>query len=294
MLTLNLMSMPEANSNALAKIPTPRTLLKRYGIFARKSLGQNFLADINIARKIVELSGVSPQETVIELGVGLGTLTCALAEKVSRVIGFEIDKNLINILEKENFLPENVEIRQGNILKLDYQRLFEEIAKPLILFGNLPYYLSSRLLWRLVEQRKIINFCTFMFQKEVAERLSAMPGSKNYGPLSVLLALTARVEKLMQLSPGCFYPSPEVHSTVVKITFLNKALPNEKVLVALLKAAFSKRRKKIAANLKPLGLTKDQAKQLLLSQGLSPDLRAEQIPPEKYLALACALEAKAS
>ncbi|OAG28558.1 16S rRNA (adenine(1518)-N(6)/adenine(1519)-N(6))-dimethyltransferase RsmA [Thermodesulfatator autotrophicus] len=279
--------MPEQPlKNSPSKIPSARELLRRYDLKAKKSLGQNFLADPRIAQKIVALSGLPEEKIVVELGVGLGTLTYALAQKAQKVIGFELDQNLIEILEKESFLTPTVEIRHGDILKLDYHALSEEIGQKLILFGNLPYYLSSRLLWELIQSRKNIDFCVFMFQKEVAERLLARPGHKNYGPLSILLALTAETEKLMDLSPGCFYPPPEVRSSLIKIKFLNDSLPNEKKLLQVLKASFANRRKKLATNLRALDLSKDEARNLLEEIDISPDARAEELPPEKFLALA--------
>ncbi|AEH46054.1 dimethyladenosine transferase [Thermodesulfatator indicus DSM 15286] len=279
--------MPEPTlKNSPSKIPLARELLRRYELKAKKSLGQNFLADPKIAEKIVSLSELPSGKTVVELGVGLGTLTYALAKVAKRVIGFELDQNLIEILEKERFLPPNVEIRHGDILKLDYQALAEEIGEKLIIFGNLPYYLSSRLLWNLIQERKDIDFCVFMFQKEVAERLMARPGTKDYGPLSVLLALTAKVKKLMELSPGCFYPPPEVRSSLIKIKFINNSLPNEKELLKVLKASFASRRKKLVTNLKALGLSKEEARNLLEEINVSSNARAEELSPEKFLALA--------
>ncbi len=284
--------MPEANSPATnLKFKSPASLLKHHGLRAKKRLGQNFLVDLNLARKIVELSQIPPNRPVVELGVGLGVLTLALAEKAPRVIGYEIDDELIRILEEENLLPPNVEIRKGDILKLDYSALAEELGEKLLLFGNLPYYLSSRLLYKLLEERKAWEFAVFMFQKEVAERLLARPGSKDYGQLSVWLALTCKVEKLLTLSPGNFYPPPEIYSTVVKITVLKEELPYERELTRLLKFAFASRRKKLLKNLKALGLPREELLKIFAELKLSPDVRAEEVEPEKFLALAERLSA---
>ncbi len=285
--------MPEPKSPVTANISTPPALLKRYGLKAKKGLGQNFLVDLNLARKIVALAGLPQEITVVELGVGLGTLTLALSEYFKRVVGYEIDEELLKVLKEEGFFPPNVEIRKGDILRLDYLRLAQELGGPLALFGNLPYYLSSRLLYKLLEERKAFKWAVFMFQKEVADRLLAEPKSKNYGQLTVYLKLTCRIKKLITLTPGCFYPPPEVHSTVVRIEVLNPTLPHEKTLKRLLKAAFSSRRKKLAKNLTTLGLKKAEILEIFEKTGLSGDVRAEEVPPEKFLALAENIEAKA-
>jgi len=287
--------MPEASSPNIprSEFPSPLTLLRKYGLRPRKSLGQNFLVNLSLAEKIVELSQVPRQATVVELGVGLGTLTYALAQRVRRVIGFELDEKLIKVLKAEGSLPENVELRAGDILKLDYRRLSAEIGHPLILFGNLPYYLSSRLTYKLLKEREALETAVFMFQKEVAERFVAKPGSKDYGQLSVLLGLMARVEWLLTLSPAHFYPRPEVSSAVLKLEFKPKRFAEEEQLFSLVKVAFAKRRKKLARNLTALGLSLTEAQDLLKEVGLSPDIRAEAVPPEGFLALAKALRAKA-
>jgi 16S rRNA (adenine1518-N6/adenine1519-N6)-dimethyltransferase len=144
-------------------------------------LGQNFLQSPALAAEIIRRAKVTPSATVVELGVGLGTLTCALARAFKRVIGFEIDERLLEILEKEKFLPENVELRKGDILRLDYRALARELGEPLTLFGNLPYYLSSRLVFRLLEERAALSLAVFMFQKEVAEPLPRALGAKLTG-----------------------------------------------------------------------------------------------------------------
>ena len=287
------MSTPEASSpDTSPEFPGPARLLRRYGLRAKKSLGQNFLVDLNLARKIVSLADLPPEGVVVELGVGLGTLTLALAEKARRVIGYELDETLLEILKNEGFLPENVELRHGDILSLDYRALAQELGQRLLLFGNLPYYLSSRLLYKLFEEREAVEQAVFMFQKEVAERLTASPGSKTYGPLSVLLSLAADVDWLLTLSPAHFHPRPEVSSAVLKIRFHPEPLPHEETLKRLLKAAFANRRKKLAKNLQALGLSKKEAEEMLAEVGLKPEVRAEEVPPKTFLELAARISSK--
>lgn len=281
--------MPEVVSRDIpSRPPGPKELLRRHGLRARKSLGQHFLARPEVAHRIVELADLSGLKTVVELGAGLGLLTFALAQHFPRVIAYELDERLLEILEKEAFLPPRVELRRGDILRLDYRALREEIGAPLVLFGNLPYYLSSRLLFRLYQEHSSLRACVFMFQREVAERLLAPPGSKSYGLLSVLTALLTQARRLLVLSPGHFYPPPEVSSAVVRLVFREVRCP--KNLFRVLKVAFSRRRKKLLRNLAtvwPEGPLREIFRELALPE----DLRAEALAPEKYLALAARLEA---
>ena len=279
--------MPEASCPVTkSKFQSPAQLLRRYGLKAKKSLGQNFLVSLEIARKIVALSEIPEGSVVVELAAGLGTLTLALAERAGRVIAYELDERLLEVLQKENFLPEQVILRKGDILSLDYASLAQELGQRLILFGNLPYYLSSRLLYRLLEERKHLSLAVFMFQKEVAERLLAPPGNRNYGPLTVYLSLTAEVKRLLTLSKNHFYPPPEVSSCVLKIIFNDIYFDCETFLKKLLKVSFAKRRKKLITNLKALGVRREVLEEIFQELGLGLNVRAEQVPPSKFLALA--------
>lgn len=282
--------MPEADSLDIpAKPPGPKELLARYGLRPRKSLGQHFLARYEVAQRIVELSGVSPEATVVELGAGLGILTQALARKVRRVIAYEIDPQLIAILEREAFLPSSkVELRRGDILKLNYSELFRETGQKLVLFGNLPYYLSSRLLFELYARSEAIALGVFMFQKEVVDRLLAPPGSKLYGLLSVLTALFTEPRRLMVLSPAQFYPRPEVTSAVIRLKFKEK-VPTLGIF-RLVKTAFSHRRKKLIRNLSALRIKPRVLEDIFRELEIPLEVRAEALPPEKYLLLAQRLE----
>ena len=283
------MSMPEASFlDIRAKPPGPKELLARHDLRPRKSLGQHFLARYEVAERIVELSGVDKEATVVELGAGLGILTHALAQRVRRVIAYEIDPQLMAILEREAFLPSNVEVRRGDILKLDYPELSREVGQRLVLFGNLPYYLSSRLLFELYERREAIALCVFMFQKEVVDRLLSPPGTKLYGILSVLTALLTEAKRLMNLSPAQFYPPPEVASAVIKLRFRDVDCPFD--LFRLIKTAFSRRRKKLIRNLSLLKIEPDLLEGIFRELDIPLDIRAEALPPEKYLLLARRLE----
>ncbi|MBX6423663.1 16S rRNA (adenine(1518)-N(6)/adenine(1519)-N(6))-dimethyltransferase RsmA [Thermosulfurimonas sp. F29] len=270
-----------------SKPPGPAELLRRHGLRPRKSLGQHFLRRPEAALRIVEAAALPPHETVVELGAGLGILTWALSLRFRRVIAYELDEKLLSVLRKENFLPSRVEIRRGDILRLDYAALRREVGRPLILFGNLPYYLSSRLLYRLYELHELFEAAVFMFQREVAERLLASPGGKNYGLLSVLTSLLTEARRLMLLSPGEFYPPPEVASAVVKLVFRREFLPEG--IFRLLKVAFSRRRKKLLRNLATVW-PEEAIREAFRDLGLAENIRAEAVGPEVYLELARRLE----
>ncbi|WP_168718941.1 16S rRNA (adenine(1518)-N(6)/adenine(1519)-N(6))-dimethyltransferase RsmA [Thermosulfurimonas marina] len=279
--------MPEVSFRALS-YPSPREILSAFGLSARKSLGQHFLRRPETALRLVEAAGVSGERPVVELGAGLGLLTWALARRFPRVIAYELDERLLALLPRVYPWPEGVEFRKGDILRLDYAALFRELSGPLRLFGNLPYYLSSRLLFRLYQEAPLFEVCVFMFQKEVVDRLLAPPGGRTYGILSVLTALLTRAERLLVLPPAEFYPPPEVSSAVVKLEFLGKEVPSG--LFRLLKAAFGRRRKKLLRNLETL-YPRERIIRAFEELGLSEKVRAEAVAPEIFLELALRLEA---
>ncbi|RUM89703.1 MAG: ribosomal RNA small subunit methyltransferase A [Thermodesulfatator sp.] len=279
--------MPEAPFRT-SPYPAPKEILTSLGLSARKSLGQHFLRHAETALRIVEKAGLPGEGPVVELGAGLGLLTWALAKHFPRVIAYELDERLLKILPRLYPWPEGVEFRQGDILRLDYAALSRELAGPLRIFGNLPYYLSSRLLFRLYQEASLFRVCVFMFQKEVADRLLAPPGSRSYGILSVLTALLTQAEKLLVLPPAEFFPVPEVASAVVKLTFKERRVPPE--LFRLLKGAFRHRRKKLCRNLQELYPLR-AVKRALGELGLPEHIRAEAVAPETFLKLALRLEA---
>lgn len=184
-----------------------------------KSLGQNFLVNPQIAARIVELSGIGPDDTVVEFGVGFGSLTIPLAARAARVIGLEIDAGIIKWHQDNAILPDHVTLIHQDLLKADLGDFFKQSGRRLRILANLPYSVSNPLLFRLIEHRQYLEFTVLMLQKEVAARLTAAVGTKSYGVLSVLLGSCATIEKLLELGPGQFHPRPKVDSTVVRITF---------------------------------------------------------------------------
>jgi 16S rRNA (adenine1518-N6/adenine1519-N6)-dimethyltransferase len=277
-----------------------KKILKAQKLAPSKKLGQNFLVHRQTSERIVELAEVTSHDTIIELGVGLGSLTQPLAEKVDKVIGIELDSGIVEYHKQQQDLPENVSLIHQDLLKADFHELANQTGGKLKIMANLPYSISNPLLFKLVETRDSMAWAVLMLQKEVGQRLTAQVGTKNYGVLSVLLAGIASVKTLMHVGPGHFHPRPKVDSVVVKITF-NPApertdrLPDHdrKLLRRLVNAAFQQRRKTLlnalsAANLD--GLDKASLAQLLPAIDIDPKIRAERLTIEDYVRLTIAVE----
>ncbi len=267
-----------------------RDFLARHGLAANRDLGQNFLVDSHVARRLVELAGVEAGEGVLEIGTGLGILTRALAERGARVVTLEIDAGVVRALEADAVLPESVTLLHADALEADLAALAERAGSPLRLVANLPYSVSGPLLRRILDLRERLLDWSVMLQRDVALRLLAEPGSRDYGSLAVLHRLLVRVSRGMDLSPRCFFPVPKGRSTFVRVeprsdvTLSNVELAR---LETLARAAFSKRRKTLANALRDhLGA---EAAERIAACGVDPGLRAQQLEPETFLALSRAL-----
>ena len=255
---------------------------------ARRSLGQNFLVHKGTCETIARLSGLKNDDSVIELGPGLGALTRVLAPIAKRVIGIELDRRLIEYVEaRERFAP-NVEIRNQDMLRISYGDLSEELGSRLKIIGNLPYNISSQILFKLIDERDYVEFAVLMFQKEVADRLLSGPGTKDYGVLSVIAGCCADISRLLNIPPGLFRPKPKVVSTVIKIRFRPPLSPVRDFgfFSSVVKAAFSKRRKKLSNALKGLadideGLILDA----MATCGIRGSQRAEELTVADFVCL---------
>lgn len=269
-------------------MPNPRAILAKYQIRPLKRLGQSFLSDPNVIRKIVEVSDIRSDETVVEIGAGLGFMTALMAKRAEKVIALEIDKALIPVLREELKPQGNIEILHADALKFDF-RFHGEAALKVV--GNIPYSISSQILFRLLEARDHISSMVLMFQKEVAERLVAAPGSKTYGILSVLVGIYTEPAIVFHVSPRCFYPRPKVESAVVRLDIRDKPLVDvrdDAFLLAVVRTAFSKRRKTLLNNLKAssrIGLRHETLLEVLHSLGIDPARRAETLAPEDFARL---------
>jgi 16S rRNA (adenine1518-N6/adenine1519-N6)-dimethyltransferase len=273
-------------------MPNPRAILAKYQIRPLKRLGQSFLSDPNIIRKIIEVSDIRRDETVVEIGAGLGVMTALMARRAERVIALEIDRALIPVLHEELKKYDNVEILHVDALKYEFRTRGGATLK---VVGNIPYNISSQILFRLLEARDHISSMVLMFQREVAERLVAGPGSKTYGILSVLVRLYTDPAIVFNVSPQCFYPRPKVESAVVRMDIPEKPLigvDDDAFLLTVVRSAFSKRRKTLMNNLKAssrIGLRHDALLQVLDSLGIDPARRAETLAPEDFARLSNAL-----
>jgi len=271
---------------------------------ARKpKLGQHFLADHSAAGRIVDALGDVSQGTVLEVGPGRGIITSLLAPRTRRLIAIELDRVLAAQLRMKFALRPSVEIIEGDILAIDFSTLFgpkpgstrpgiEFKPEPVHVVGNLPYYLTSDILLRLFEQRQYFQTIVIMVQREVADRLAAAPGSRDYGLLSATAQLYARVQILFTLAPGAFSPPPKVHSTVVRLTLaprLDNLRVREEEFINFLKLSFGQKRKTLWNNLKSQ-YAPDVLRNALEKAAVKPTVRAEALSLEKSASLFRALQ----
>jgi 16S rRNA (adenine1518-N6/adenine1519-N6)-dimethyltransferase len=269
----------------------PGQVLKREKLYAGKEMGQNFLSNPGTAQMIVDRAGISQDEIVLEIGPGLGALTIPLAKRARRVIAVELDRRLVPLLKEEIEKEEisNVTIINQNIMKTD----FKEIAgdEKLTVFGNLPYNISSQILFRLVKERAIIEKAFLMFQRELATRIIASPGGRDYSRLSAVVQYAADVGFVADINPSAFFPKPDVHSTVLRFDFLepkDMSPEMEELLFAVIKAAFSKRRKSLKNSMVggELALEKPLIIEALTLASIAPERRAETLSVAEFTALA--------
>lgn len=265
-------------------LPPLREVIARYGLAARRSLGQHFLLDLNLTRRIARVAGELQRGTTIEVGPGPGGLTRALLELgAAKVIAIERDARCVEALgELAEAYPGRLDIFDGDALEIDAGQLGEA---PRRIVANLPYNISTALLVRWLARIEAFESLTLMFQREVAERLVARPRSKNYGRLSVLTQWLCEVKLCFNIQKQAFVPLPKIISTVVRLTPRPQPLAPArcKDLKAVTAAAFGQRRKMLRTSLKALGV---DAGRLLASAGLNETARAEEIPVEGFCALA--------
>ena len=277
-----------------------RDFLERHGLRALRQLGQNYLVDASIALRLVDLAGVEPGDSVIEIGTGLGKLTEALASRAGHVVSIEVDAGLVRALSSPGALPDNVELLHANALKVDLREIVERAGSrgpaPVRVVANLPYSITGPLLRRLLDLRDVVANWSVMLQREVADRLCAEVGTKAYGSLSVLHRASVRCSRVLDLKPGCFHPVPKVQSSFVRITPLPAPLvpaDDAEVLASLetvVRAAFATRRKTLVNALRGgLGTPARDLEAALASLALDPRIRAEAVTPEQFIGLAHAL-----
>ena len=267
-------------------------LLNRYNLAPLKKLGQNFLKDEHVVNTIAE-AAVPDGGYVLEIGPGLGVLTHALAKRAGKVVAVELDAGMVRVLSDTLSEHQNVTILHQDALKCDLRRIGEEYfgGKPFSVVGNLPYYITSKLLLHVLESGAPVTALTVMVQKEVAERLNAQPGTAEYGALTASVAYFGNTERICSVSRDCFLPAPDVDSAVVRLLPKPAVTASRKTYVRVVRGLFAQRRKTLLNNLKrEFSLSSDTANSILVSCGLDPNCRAETLSREQFSALANILD----
>lgn len=268
-------------------------VLKRFDFSFQKKYGQNFLIDDNILSKIIESADITKEDTVLEIGPGIGTMTEELAKAASEVICVEIDSHLIPILEDTLFNYSNITIINNDILKTDIEEISDKYnnGKPFKVVANLPYYITTPIIMQLLENKLPIESITVMVQKEVAQRMITGPGSKDYGALSLAVQYYTKPEIVCEVPASCFMPKPNVDSTVIKLTVSQEyaaEVDNEELLFDCIRASFNQRRKTLSNGLKnypKLNLDKKQIGKALAKANLKPDIRGEVLTLDEFIQL---------
>jgi len=268
-------------------------LMKKYGITANKSLGQNFLVADEIVNKIVRSANITKQDLVIEIGPGLGTLTSKLLESAGKVIAIELDDRMIKILQDRFSIYSNFELLHDDVLKVNLNDLIHEKKQGynhVKIVANLPYYITTPIIMKLLEDKLEIESITVMIQKEVAERITALPGEKKSGAITYSVYYYAKPQEICFVSKECFIPSPEVDSEVIKLDIRNQPaveVKQEKLLFKVIKASFMQRRKTLLNGLLNGGIlqNKEDGKKLLEKLNLQENVRGESLTIEEFAQL---------
>ena len=269
-------------------------ILKKYDFMFQKRFGQNFLIDTHVLEKIIKAAEISKDDLVLEIGPGIGTMTQYLCENAREVVAVEIDKNLIPILENDTLAEyNNVTVINEDILKLDLNRLVEERngGKRIKVVANLPYYITTPIIMGLFESHVPLQNITVMVQKEVADRMQAGPGSKDYGALSLAVQYYATPYIAANVPQNCFMPRPNVGSAVIRLTLHEEPpvkVQNEKLMFALIRASFNQRRKTLVnglTNAAELSFSKEEVQRALEQMDLPATVRGEALTLEQFAEL---------
>jgi 16S rRNA (adenine1518-N6/adenine1519-N6)-dimethyltransferase len=254
---------------------------------SKARLGQNFLRDAHAIQRIANALGDLSSETVVEIGPGQGAITRALASKAARVMAIELDPNLAAHLENQ-FLPERVTVVHADVLKFDFSAASETAGKRLVVAGNLPYYITSPILLKLAASHAALDRAVLMVQREVADRIVAAPGSRDYGLLTVTVQMYGPVERLFNLPPSAFSPPPDVHSTVFRWRFASRFDEfgvEEEGFLRFARQVFAQKRKTLANNLRAAGYDPTDTQAAFSAASIGAQARAEELPLEKLASL---------
>lgn len=278
------------------RIATPlrtKAIMERYGFNFKKGFGQNFLIDTNILENIADAAGITDEDTVLEIGPGFGALTQVVAERAKKVIALEIDTKLIPILEETLGEYNNIEIINLDVLKCDIAKLSEEKngGKPFKVVANLPYYITTPIIMEMLAKKDFVKSMTVMVQKEVAERMQALPGKGDYGALSIAVQFYADANIDMIVQPSCFMPRPKVASAVITLNIRENPpveLKDKDLFFKVVKAAFGQRRKTLLntlCNQGGFGFNKEDMSEIIKSVGLDEKIRGEAMSIEEFAKL---------
>jgi 16S rRNA (adenine1518-N6/adenine1519-N6)-dimethyltransferase len=284
-------------TNRAVHSPSARVLLARHGLSPKKALGQNFLTDTSVQDRIVASACITSEDVVVEIGAGLGALTGLLADAARQVIAIERDAELAEVLRREPGQRPNVTIVLGDALKFDLAAASLQVGRPLVVVGNLPYVMTSPLLFAILEAgagREAIDRAVLMVQREFAQRMLAPPGSRVYGRLSVMAQQAAEAEILFHVGAGAFLPPPAVTSTVLRLRPREQplaAVDSPQQFQAVVRAAFSTRRKMLRRALEPA--FGGRARSALAAAGIAGTRRAEELSVADFARLANAVGSNA-
>lgn len=268
-------------------------ILNKYGIHANKSLGQNFLINEEVINQIIEKAEIDENDLVIEIGPGLGTLTSRLLEKAGKLICVELDDRMITILNDRFKLYNNFELIHDDILKVDLNKIINENLlennniNKIKIVANLPYYITTPIIMKLLEEKLNITSITVMIQKEVADRLIAVPGDKNAGAITYSVYYYAEAEKILDVANNSFIPEPSVTSTVIKLNIRKEPviqIKDEKLMFRIIKQAFMQRRKTLVNALSNMDIfkSKEEIIRMLEDLNINTKVRGEALTIEQY------------
>ena len=285
----------------MEKLSSPKKtieIIQKYNFDFQKKFGQNFLIDSHVLQKIIDAAHITKDDFVLEIGPGIGTMTQYLSEHAKEVMAVEIDHNLLPILKETLAGYDNVEVLNEDILKVDIGKIAEEKnqGRPIKVVANLPYYITTPIIMGLFEKNVPMDSLTVMVQKEVAQRMQAVPGTKDYGALSLAVQFYAEPYIVANVPPNCFMPRPKVGSAVIRLTRY-KDMPikvkNEKLMFSIIRASFNQRRKTLQNginNSSALHFSKEQVVEALGEMELSPTIRGEALSLEQFARLSDLLE----
>jgi 16S rRNA (adenine1518-N6/adenine1519-N6)-dimethyltransferase len=277
-----------------------KAILSKYNMSAKKKFGQNFLIDSAVLDGIVEAAGVSENDCVLEIGPGIGSLTQYLAESAGKVVAVEIDKTLMPVLADTLSEYNNVTVINEDILKVDIDRIVEEEngGRPIKVVANLPYYITTPIIMKLFEKGALIESITVMVQKEVADRMAAEPGNKDYGSLSLAVGYYASARNVMEVPPSSFIPQPNVSSAVVSLVRYPEPrvrVKDEKYMFELIRTSFNQRRKTLCNSLSnnpALGVSRLEIQDALIKMGMNEKVRGEILNLEQFAELSDILQSR--